>query len=379
MRRPVLPLLLLLATACSTEVADRRDPSAPEGATRRVAQGIVNGVPDTAGSNSVVFILMNGSKQDFCTGTLIAPNLVLTARHCVAEIGGNSECGTFSKQMSPSALSIAVGVNPGAAVATATKVIVDSAKANSGCSNDIALFQLDKDVPGAVVSKVRLTSLTVGEAAKTAGYGDDGSGTPTSGRFVKTGITIDSVGPASYSYKTKNGQALPVTVPPGEVVTGESTCFGDSGGPLFDAAGNVIGVTSRGIDESCIDRPSIYSDTASHAQMITAAAVAAGHPLQPADPLPGAGTPGDADPENTDTTGETSTDEEEETTEETEETAPVKKKKKSTSLGQAQAAGCSASPARAPSTSSSSALAVAGLAVGAAFLLRRRRSVPASR
>jgi secreted trypsin-like serine protease len=375
MRKAVLPLLLL-AAACSTEVSDRAGDgrSEHEGRAGRVAQGIVNGVPDTAGSNSVVFIMINGSKDNFCTGTLIAPNLVLTARHCVADISETSECGTFTKQMSPSSLSIATGVNPGARVATATKIIVDSTKANSGCSNDIALFQLDRDVAGAVVSKVRLSKLTVGEAAKTAGYGDDGSGAVTSGRFVKAGIAVDSVGPASYSYKTKNGQTLPVNVPPGEIVTGESTCFGDSGGPLFDAAGNVIGVTSRGIDESCIDRPSIFSDTASHAQLITDAATAAGHPLQPAAPLPGDTTPGKAEPKGTDTSDDTSDEEEAETSDEEEVTKPTKKKKQ-TSVGQAQAAGCSMSGnARSRSGDGrSSSIVLAGVALGAALVARRRR------
>lgn len=372
MRRALLPFLFV-ATACSSEVTERAG-ATDRAPTGRVAQGIVNGTPDTAGSNAVIFIMMNGSRQDFCTGTLIAPNLVITARHCVSDISETSECGTFTKQMSPSSLSIAVGVNPGARVATATKIIVDTAKGNSGCSNDIALFQLDHDVAGAVVSKVRLSQLKVGEAAHTAGYGDDGSGTPTQGRYVKNGIKIDSVGPASYSYQTKNGQTLPVNLPVGEVVTGESTCFGDSGGPLFDAAGNIVGVTSRGIDEECVDRPSIYSDTASHAQLITDAAVAAGHPLQSADPLPGQSpAPDGTEPKSSDTDGTSTADDEDETGEseddDTEE-APVKKKKKTNGLGQTAAAGCSASPA---GTGTSSSL-VMTLAALSAVLVTRRRS-----
>lgn len=371
--RSLLPLLALasLATACSSNVDDGTRTDASR--IRRVSQGIVNGTPDKASDNAVVFISI-GNQGDFCTGSLIAPNLVITAGHCVSDLDETVECGAFTKQFAPSTLKISVGVNPGGAVATATKIFVDKSKSTSSCSNDIALFQLDKDVPNAMIAKVRLTPLTVGEVARTAGYGDSGSGTPTQGRYEKTGIKIDSVGPASYTYKDKAGRSYPVSVPPGEIVTGESTCFGDSGGPLFDGAGNIIGVTSRGIDEKCIDRPSIYSDTASHAQFIKDAAVAAGHPLEEAPATPPTsgnstgprGTDPTGDPTTSDTSEDGSGDEDGDDSEGTTK-APAKKKPRGSF--EVASSGCSAAPA---STSSSWSFAVVALALGA--VLKRRRA-----
>ena len=98
----------------------------------------------------------------------------------------------------------------------------------------------------------------------------------TDGRYKRGGITIFAVGPASYTYPTNKGSSIPVSVAPGEFLSNEPRCFGDSGGPLYDAAGFVIGVTSPGIDDLCIDRPSVWSDVFSHATLIQDAAATAG-------------------------------------------------------------------------------------------------------
>ena len=370
-RRAVLSLfpLALLVAACGTQVSDGSGNEAAH--LRRVGEAIVNGTPSPVTDNAVVYIAVNGNSGDFCTGTLIAPNLVITARHCVSALDETVECGAFTTQSAPSTLGISIGQTPGAVTAKATKIFVDTVKGTSSCGNDIALFQLDQDLPNAMIAKVRFTKLSVGEVARTAGYGDSGSGTPTSSRFEKTGIKVDSVGPASYTYTDRAGKTYPVSLPAGEIVTGESTCFGDSGGPLFDGAGNVIGMTSRGIDDKCIDRPSIYSDTASHAQFIKDAAVAAGHPLADAETpstpsAPSTTTPsgsrgtttGASDPSSSDdgSLGDDGT----------------TKKKARTSLSPTSG-GCSAAPGNASAPASSS-LVLAALALGVVLARRRRRA-----
>ena len=380
--RALLPLLLVLC-ACSSEIADR-SAQGDASKVRRVSQGIVNGTPDTAANNAVIMINI-GAQGSFCTGTLIAPNLVLTAHHCVATPDETQECGGFTP-MAASQLTVSVGLVPGSPVANASKLIIDTAKPDSICGNDIGLIQLDRDITGVTIAKVRFTKLTPGEVATTAGYGDDGTGTVTNGRFVRTGIKVDAVGPMNYSYTTAAGQALAVTLPAGEIGTGESTCFGDSGGPLFDAAGNVIGMTSRGIDGECKDRPSIYTDTVSHAQVIIAAAVAAGHPLQAASPLPGE-TSSDATPQSdapgstsTSSGGTSATDGTGDGTGDTTDPAPATKPtKRRVSLAPAPSAGCSTAPGARSSRSSLSSLAFAGLALGALLARSRRRSTPSLR
>ena len=94
--RALLPLLLVL-TACSGEIGDRTtqgvDAQAPR--VRRVSEGIVNGTPDTAANDAVVRINI-GTQGSFCTGTSIAPNLVLTTHPCVATLDETQKCGGFT-------------------------------------------------------------------------------------------------------------------------------------------------------------------------------------------------------------------------------------------------------------------------------------------
>jgi secreted trypsin-like serine protease len=94
LRLAVFVPLLFFTAACAAEPSSER--------TRATNQAIVGGATSTTAQDAAIMIVTNG--QFGCTGTLITPNLVLTARHCVAaEIDETSPCGPAKSDLPVSA------------------------------------------------------------------------------------------------------------------------------------------------------------------------------------------------------------------------------------------------------------------------------------
>ncbi|MBX3223966.1 MAG: S1 family peptidase [Labilithrix sp.] len=361
------------ATGCAAPTDEAGTSSQEARATTQ--NEMVGGSVSTTAQDATVMLAQNG--QQSCTGTLIAPNLVLTARHCIAQPTGNSECGGFGTQVQPSAVSIMLGVNAranGTAAARGAKIFVPTT--SNMCSFDVALIQLDRDVAGGKIASVRFSSLEPNEATTAVGYGVDGQDRPLAQRMQRA-TTVLGVGAMTLQYKTKQNTNVNYAIPVGDVATGESTCYGDSGGPLFDASGAVVAVTSRGIPEfpqngahgnGCVDLPSIYAGVRFNEQTIRQAAEAAGHPL-PATTAPPPGPSDDgttADPQSSDEDDFVDGEDEEE---EEEVVTPKKKKKKARSMTVQNGSACSSTGAPA----GASWLPAAGLALALAAVRRRSR------
>jgi len=233
-RGSVLTAVALTALACS----------APTDAdvTRRT-QTIAGGTADLSHEN--VFLLVRESEDSgaLCTATLIAPNLLLTARHCVSPGTGDDHvlCGdSVLGEPYPADSFIATNdaqPRKGSAIFHGIDVRIPGLGEDT-CGYDVALIILKENVPDDVSTPAvpRIDrEVMPGESYTAVGYGLNESGNPTHGRMQLGDLSIECQ-PGSC------GEGVESTEFRGET----GICSGDSGGPALDADGKVVGVVSRG-------------------------------------------------------------------------------------------------------------------------------------
>jgi uncharacterized protein (TIGR03382 family) len=218
---------------------------------------IINGSTDGTIHDSVLLLAIgddDGNVKGTCTATLVAPNLVLTARHCVSETDRNSLCridgtsasgGAITSNTAPKNLVVFTGttamqsMNEGDGLAARGKKVITETTSVL-CDRDVAFILLDRKV-NAPIAPLRLKGgAREGEALTSVGWGLTNVGKLPDHRMMRPDVIVQDVGPEVFDEESNVGLGR------SEFLVGEAFCSGDSGGPSFSAKGAVVGVVSRG-------------------------------------------------------------------------------------------------------------------------------------
>lgn len=197
------------------------------------ADAIVGSAPSSGDGVARSVVTIVGSRGNFCTGSLIAPTLVLTVAHCV-DPGAVYKIVLYGADQVPQLQDVTtVAVHPGFKMG---EMLAHRATA------DVALLQLEIPAKGKLPSRIGIPQfpISAGTAFTIAGIGVAVRGDGKSGGAIRTAALVATGKPGTLQIRLVD----PLTQGARD---GLGACTGDSGGPVFEdqpAGPTIIGVIS---------------------------------------------------------------------------------------------------------------------------------------
>jgi hypothetical protein len=197
----------------------------------KIVGGSVVSVDTDPVMHSTVALIGNGS---ICTGTLIGPNQIITAAHCLTNTFG---------------LKIASGTNPTPTPGLRIIKVRKHPRWSQG-PFDVGIVVFEGTLPPNLrpVAITPLGEISSGQQTILAGYGVTGEVRSDSGTLRKVTARIKNFQTLDKEFSMQEG-------------LGVGSCYGDSGGPAYielNGVLTVIGATSRG--NNCDSGDGIYGD-----------------------------------------------------------------------------------------------------------------------
>ncbi len=197
------------------------------------AQAMVGNAPPATGGVAGAVVTIVGSRGNFCSGALIAPDVVLTAAHCV-QPGADYKIVRYDAQRAPRLMPIRrIAIHP---------QFTAAAIAQNRASADVAVLQLAEPIDQAATAPVGTPAepIAAGRIYSVTGIGVTRRGDGRSGGVVRTASLMSTSQPGRLQIRLVD----PAT---NNMRDGLGACTGDSGGPVTEDQNGravIVGVVS---------------------------------------------------------------------------------------------------------------------------------------
>jgi len=236
---------------------------------------IINGTQATEGEFPFQVELMrdHGSSYSvYCGGTLISSTWVVTAAHCITEVGNPTHIIYGTNTISP--------LDDGQTVAVSNVYVHENYAGETQVDgkyymdNDIALLQLASPVnvaPMDYLAKLDNLGYVTGTTATVSGWGTTESGSG-SNVLMKVNLPVFDQTECENIYSSTTNPVSDNMVCAGYTNGTADSCTGDSGGPLFvqntDGTDTLIGIVSYGVGCAEEGYPGVYTNVARYIDWI---------------------------------------------------------------------------------------------------------------